>query len=76
MLPRPTAEPIAERMNTFREPKASRCGVWVGAGMPARIPEPGHPSDSPGRAHSIAVSTPPSARSAAPFVADARTLER
>ncbi|GGV63999.1 hypothetical protein GCM10010213_29100 [Microbacterium maritypicum] len=40
MLPRPTAEPIAERMNTFRELNASRLWVCVVAvAMRARLPE-------------------------------------
>lgn len=40
MFPRPTAEPIAERMNTFREPKASRLWVCVVAeDMRTRLPE-------------------------------------
>ena len=51
MLPRPTAEPIAERMNTFREPNASRLWVCVVAvAMRARLPE-GRPERERGHRH-------------------------
>ena len=40
MLPSPTADPIAERMNTFRDPNASRGGACVVAvTMTATLPE-------------------------------------
>ena len=48
MLPNPTAEPIAERMKTLREPNASRFGVCVVAvAMRMRIPAFVGPPSSP-----------------------------